>query len=115
MELQVKGMIKSIEDTQEGVNKAGDTWQKLIYTVETDAQYNNLYAFEVFGKDAVTQFKQYNKPGDKVTVKFNVNTNEWQGKFYTTLQSWRCEKDSASTPKNEVGATEEEVTDDLPF
>ena len=82
MELEVKGTIETIGETVEGVNKAGDNWQKLTYTLTTEEKYNNLYAFEVFGKDASTMFRKYNKEGDKVTVKFNVNTNEWKGKVF---------------------------------
>ena len=113
MELEVKGTIETIGETIEGVNKAGDTWQKLIYTVTTDAQYNNLYAFEVFGKDASTMFRKYNTAGDKVSVKFNVSTNEWKGKYFTTLQSWRCTKDDSQTTEKETVQAEEES--DLPF
>lgn len=113
MELEVKGTIETIGETIEGVNKAGDTWQKLIYTVTTDAQYNNLYAFEVFGKDASTMFRKYNTVGDKVSVKFNVSTNEWKGKYYTTLQSWRCTKDDSQTAEKET--VQAEAEDDLPF
>ena len=58
-------------------------------------------------------FRKFNKVGDKVSVKFNVNTNEWKGKYYTTLQSWRCTKDDAqATAQETVQATTE---DDLPF
>ena len=113
MELEVKGTIETIGETIEGVNKAGDTWQKLIYTVTTDAQYNNLYAFEVFGKDASTMFRKYNTVGDKVSVKFNVSTNEWKGKYFTTLQSWRCTKDDSQTTAKET--VQAEAEDDLPF
>ena len=113
MELEVKGTITKIGETIEGVNKAGDTWQKLIYTVITDAKYNNLFAFEVFGKDASTMFRKYNAVGDKVSVKFNVSTNEWQGKYFTTLQSWRCTKDDSQTTAKETVQAEEES--DLPF
>lgn len=113
MELEVKGTIETIGETVEGVNKAGDNWQKLTYTLTTDEQYNNLYAFEVFGKDASTMFRKFNKVGDQVSVKFNVNTNEWKGKYYTTLQSWRCTKDDVQTPKEET--VQAETEDDLPF
>ena len=58
-------------------------------------------------------FRKFNKVGDKVSVKFNVNTNEWKGKYYTTLQSWRCTKDDAQTTAQETVQTETE--DDLPF
>jgi hypothetical protein len=36
MELEVKGTIETIGETVEGVNKAGDNWQKLTYTLTTE-------------------------------------------------------------------------------
>jgi hypothetical protein len=113
MELEVKGTLKTIGETVEGEGKDGKPWQKLTYTVTTDQTYNNLYAFEVFSQEKVEQFRQYNTVGSKVSVKFNVSTNEYKGKFYTTLQSWRCSKDDAQTPQKEVVQAEGE--DDLPF
>ena len=113
MDLEIKGTLTKIGETIEGTGKDGKTWQKLTYTVETDQTYNNLYAFEVFSQDKVEQFKKYNTVGNKVSVKFNVLTNEWKGKYYTTLQSWRCTKDDAQTTAKETVQTETE--DDLPF
>ena len=113
MDLEIKGTLTKIGETVTGTGKDGTPWQKLTYTVETDQTYNNLYAFEVFSQEKVEQFKKYNTENTKVCVKFNVSTNEWKGKYFTTLQSWRCTKDDAQDPKKEtVQATTE---DDLPF
>jgi len=113
MELEVKGTLTKIGETVTGTGKDGAPWQKLTYTVTTDQTYNNLYAFEVFSQEKVEQFKKYNTENTKVCVKFNVSTNEWQGKYFTTLQSWRCTKDdSQTTAKATVQAKAE---DDLPF
>lgn len=113
MDLEIKGTLTKIGETVEGTGKDGKPWQKLTYTVETDQTYNNLYAFEVFSQDKVEQFKKYNTVGNKVSVKFNVNTNEWKGKYYTTLQSWRCTKDDAQATAQET--VQAETEDDLPF
>jgi hypothetical protein len=113
MSLEIKGTIKSIEEVQKGTSKDGKEWQKLIYTVVTDEQYNNLYALEVFGEEKVAQFQQYNKQGDSVKVLFNVNTNEWKGKYFTSLSSWRCEKNSVQGSEEKAPQAEEE--EDLPF
>jgi hypothetical protein len=113
MDLEIKGTLTKIGEIVEGTGKDGAPWQKLIYTVETDQTYNNLYAFEVFSHEKVEQFKKYNVVGNKVSVKFNVSTNEWQGKYFTTLQSWRCTKDDAPAAQKEM--VQAEAEDDLPF
>jgi len=113
MDLEIKGTLTKIGETVEGTGKDGKPWQKLTYTVTTDQTYNNLYAFEVFSQDKVEEFKKYNTVGDNVSVKFNVSTNEWKGKYFTTLQSWRCTKDDSQTTAQET--VQAETEDDLPF
>jgi len=45
-------------------------------------------------------------------VSFNIRTNEWQRKFYTSLQAWKVFKaEVAAAPAK---AMEEVPTDDLP-
>jgi hypothetical protein len=113
MDLEIKGTLTKIGEIVEGLNKDNQPWQKLTYTVTTDQTYNNLYAFEVFSQEKVEQFRKYNVVGNKVKVQFNVSTNEWKGKYFTTLQSWRCTKDDSQTTEKETVQTEEES--DLPF
>ena len=40
--------ITKILPVEEGTSKAGKAWKKLTFVGETDEQYNNLYAFEIF-------------------------------------------------------------------
>ena len=97
MSLEVKGKITKFLDVESVTSKAsGSEWKKQSFIVETDEQYNNLYCFEVFGADKVEKLTQYNKVGDVVNVQFNVNTNEWKGRYFTSLQSWRIEKADVS-------------------
>lgn len=92
MSFKVTGVIKTIQDIQ--TFDAGSA--KVTFQLETQDQYNNLYSFELF-KGAehvqhVNNFNTYNKVGDNVTVEFNINTNEWKDKFFTSLSVWKVEK-----------------------
>ncbi len=97
MSLEIKGRITLMKDVQKGTSKSGKDWQKQEFVVETDETYNNIYCFEVFGDEKVENLTKYNKVGDEVTVQFNVNTNEWKGKHFTSLAAWRIEKSEGST------------------
>jgi len=120
--MEVTGKITKVLDVQNGTSKEGKEWQKLIFTLETTEQYNNLYAFEVFGSEKVETFNKFNKVGDDVKVDFNVSTNEWQGKYFTSLQAWKVFKadameqataviDAAFEPAGDLN----ELDNDLPF
>jgi hypothetical protein len=110
--MKVTGKIKKVLDTQKGTSASGKDWQKLSFILETTEDYNNLYCFDVFGDEKVEQFLKYNKVGQEVDVSFNVQTNEYKGKYYTSLQSWKIFKAEAGEATPEVA---QEEADDLPF
>lgn len=121
MSLQVTGKLKQFLTPQTGQKKDGSgQWVKQSFLVETDAQYNNLYCFEVFGDEKVENLNKYQKEGDAVTVEFNVNTNEYKGNYYTTLSAWKISKAENNVEVNEPvfegnSKFKEEEHDDLPF
>lgn len=115
MSLEITGKIKSFLPVQEGESKAGKAWKKQSYIVTNKDGYEGAeqeFCFEVFGEEKVDQLSSFNKVGDNVKVFFNIKTNEWQGKYFTSLQSWRIEK---SDGVSEVEVVAEEVVEDLPF
>ncbi len=110
--MKVTGKIENILETQTGTSKAGKEWKKTSFVVKTDDEYNNLYCFNVFGDEKVNNFLQYNSKGDVVDVDFNVKTNEWKGKYFTSLDAWKIFKADNSKQKEEVAVEQE---GDLPF
>ena len=118
-ELKITGNITKVLELQKGVSKAtGKEWQKLNFLVQTDAEYNNYYYFEIFGEDKIEKFNKWNKVGSKVTVGFNVKTNEFNGKYYTSLVAWNIFNEFKDAPTDAEKERKEEVessNDDLPF
>lgn len=128
MALQVTGKLIKFLEVQTGVTKDGGTWSKQQFLVETETEHNKLHCFEVFGNDKVENLTKYQKEGDNVTVKFNVSTNEYKGKYYTSLSAWKItnnsynKKDSQPTqaPQNNnfppaPDFSQSEEVPDLPF
>ena len=113
--MKVTGKITKVLDTQKGTSAAGKDWQKLSFILETTEDYNNLYCFDVFGDEKVEQFLKYNKVGQEVDVSFNVQTNEYKGKYYTSLQSWKIFKAEAGESDFELVTKTHLNEDDLPF
>ena len=96
MSLEVTGKLIKFLEVESGESKSGTTWSKQQFVVQTESQYNNLYCFEVFGNEKVENLTKYQKEGDNVTVEFNVNTNEYKGKYYTSLSAWKISKANAN-------------------
>lgn len=119
-ELKVTGKITKILDKVTGTKKDGSgEWVKQSFVIDNGEQYNNLASFEVFGDEKVENLNKYNKVGDSVEVTFNISCNEWQGKYYTTLQAWKVFKSDSAVAQavaqidNAIPPAEEETG--LPF
>ena len=113
MSLELTGKIKSLLEVQGGTSKVGKEWKKQNFTIVNNDGYEGAeqtYCFEVFGEEAVENLSKFNKEGDNVKVSFNIKCNEWKGKYFTGLSSWRIEKvEEGSEPK------QKEKVKDLPF
>ena len=109
------GKIKKFLDVQSGVAKSsGNPWASQEFVIANNDGYEGkeqIFCFKVFGEEKVEQLTKFNKVGDDVKVFFNISTNEYNGKYYTSLNSWRVEK------IGEVATSEatDSQPDDLPF
>jgi hypothetical protein len=114
MSYQATGTITHILDVQSGTSQAGKDWKKTTLVIDTGAEYNNIMSFTVFGEEKVDKLLQYNKVGDKVDVKFNVSSREYEGKYFPDVSAWSVFK---AEEKAELMTPEEanESDDDLPF
>ena len=101
--MKITGQIVEFEERQTGTSKAGKEWVKQTFVVDTGQDYNNIIAFEVFGKEKVDNLNKYNKMYDSVSVEFNIQCNEWKGRYFTVLQAWRIDKaNSSDSQKDQV-------------
>ena len=105
--------ITKINEVESGTSKVGKSWKKLTFVGETQEQYNNLYAFELFGEEKVDNFVKFNKVGDVVDVDFNVSTREWEGRYFTSLSAWKVFKANAEAAQ--VPSPADDPANDLPF
>ena len=118
--LEKTGTIKEILPIQKGVSKAGKDYQKQDFAIDTNAEYNNIVSFGVFGEDKIKDLIAPLKVGDVVTVAFNVSSNRWapegkEVKYFTSLDAWKIFKadGTTATPPSDTPSAADE--DDLPF
>ena len=124
MSLEITGIIEKVLPLESGVTKVGTNWQKQNFIVTNNDGYDGkkqIFCFEIFGEEKVQNFNKFNKVGDSVKVDFNISTNEWKDKYFTSLQAWKVFK---SEQVNEIPSAEtfapatnlnEDEPDDLPF
>ena len=102
--MEIIGKIIQVLPVQEGVGKNGNPWKVQAYVLETQEQYPRKVCFEIFGEDRIK-----NNPcniDDLVTVSFDIESREFNGRWYTSIRAWRVQQGAveAQQPAAEVSA-----------
>lgn len=88
--MEIKGRIIAVLPHRSGVSqKDGKSWMTQEYVIETLDQYPKRCVFNVFGEEKI---KEYNlQVGSEVTVKFDINAREYNGRWYNDVRAWKVE------------------------
>ena len=103
--MEIVGKIIQVLPAQEGVSKTtGNPWKIQSYVLETQEQYPRKVCFEIFGEDKIK-----NNPcqlDDLVTVSFDIESREFNGRWYTSIRAWRVQQgdttNAEAAPANSV-------------
>ncbi len=85
--MEIQGTLKQILKTESGESKSGKTWQKQTIIVETQETYPKLIAIEVSEK-AISRLQDY-RIGHTITCSINIESREYNGKWYTSINAWK--------------------------
>lgn len=112
--------VTVINDVERGTSKAGKDWEKMTFVCTNTEEYNNTFAFEIFGAEKIANFLKFTKVGYVIDVDFNISCNEWKGKYFTSLSYWKSFKAGGGDTPAQSQAAEFPATDDndspiLPF
>ena len=125
--MEVSGKIIQVLPLQSGISKtSGNPWQLQAYVLETQEQYPRKVHFEIFGEDRIKN--NACEMDELVTVSFDIESREYNGRWFTSVRGWKAEKvdrttayENVPTPPpavNEMVAPEfggSDENDDLPF
>ncbi len=129
--MEITGRIVQLLPLQTGQGKNG-VWKKQDFVIETDGQYPKKVCISAWG-DKISE--NVLVEGKEVTVSFDIESREFNGRWYTDVKAWKVEAGSgsaetpyfatatpaASTPAaNKAVAPDflvssEDSKDDLPF
>jgi single-strand DNA-binding protein len=85
MSYEMEGTVKVIEETQ--TFESG--FSKKEFVITTDDKYPQDVKFEAT-KEKIEQVDALSV-GDLVNVSFNVRGNEYKGRYYVNLQTWKID------------------------
>lgn len=115
MELSGKVIQKLAEVS--GNSKSGNNWRKQEYIVETPGQYPKKVCVAIWG-DKIDQMPM--AVGEQVTLSIDVESREYNNRWYTEVKAFRVEKTGANPgPSNDMPEVDtfysESEEDKLPF
>lgn len=116
--MEIKAKIIQILPLQTGEGKNGK-WRKQDIIVETEGQIPRKICVSIWG-DKINE--SILKTGNFLNIAFDVESREYNGRWYTDVKAWRTELVGASTPASSDNSMppippEEELPGDmdLPF
>lgn len=88
--MEITGRIIAVLPERGGVSKTGNEWKMQEYVLETHEQYPKKLCFNVFGADKIAQFNI--QAGEELTVSFDINAREYNGRWYNDIRAWKVER-----------------------
>lgn len=87
--MEIEGKIIVKLPPQGGTSRTGNQWSKQEYVLETQEAYPKKVHFDFFG-DKANQYPL--EVGDFVRLSFDIDSHEWNGKWFTSIRGWKAEK-----------------------
>lgn len=120
--MEITGKVVEILPEQSGEGRNG-TWRRQEFIVEIPGQYPRKVCIALWG-DKIDQVGL--KTGEEVTASVDVESREYNGKWFTSVKAWKVDKVQAGAPADapeppdfpppgEPPLEPYESQDDLPF
>jgi hypothetical protein len=111
--MEITGKIIQVLPEQSGVSKtSGKEWKLQAYVLETQEQYPRKVHFEIFGDDRIKS-NQCNID-DMVTVSFDIESREFNGRWFTSIRAWRIVDAALTQETQEEKVQEIDLLADMP-
>jgi hypothetical protein len=112
--MEISGSIVKILPLQSGTSKAGKEWKKQDVVIQQFGEYGKEVCVTAFGDKALQSLSKF-IVGDTIDVKVNVESREFNGKYYTNLNGHWWANKNADKIANETADNFTKNNNDLPF
>ena len=109
--MEISGKVFLLLQPQTGTGKNGQ-WKKQDFVIETTDAYPKKVCFTAWG-DKIDLNKL--KTGEQVKVLFDVESREYNGKWYSDLKAYGLQTQQGSSAPDQVDNVNIPDQDDLPI
>jgi len=110
MALELTGKLVKVLAPQTGTGKTGSNWVKQDFILETIEQYPKKVCVSAWG-DKAEDIKKYGL-GDVLRVSINLESREFNDKWYTDARAWRIEDEISANKNRPENATAQHAAGD---
>lgn len=95
--MDLSGKIIAVLPEKSGVSqRTGSDWKVQEYVIETHDNFPRKMCFSIFGADKIAQFAL--KSGDEVTVSFDIDAHEYNGRWFNSIRAWKVDRNPGGVP-----------------
>ena len=111
--MEITGKIIHVLPERSGTSARGE-WKTQSFVVETRDQYHRKMVFDVFGAERLQRFNI--KSGDEVTVFFDIDAHEYQGRWFNNIRAFDVQRldAAAAQPAGQAAAAAPQTTQAAP-
>lgn len=109
--MQLSAKLIQLLPQQTGAGRNGQ-WKKQDIIVETDGQYPKKICVSVWG-DKINEDQL--KVGNRLKIDFDVESREFNGRWYTDVKAWKIEVESASAEPDFSSSFTNDDEENMPF
>ena len=92
--MEITGKVVAVLEITSGTGKNGNEWKKRDFVIETpDEKFPKKVCFTLFG-DKVNTCPMIDTT---VTVSFDINAHEYNGKWFNSVNAWKVDPASNAT------------------
>ena len=124
--MEIKGRLFAILEEQSGTTAKG-TWKKQEFILETIEQFPRKVCISLWGDK--TEFLRHFTIGDEINVQINLESREYNQRWFTDVRAWKIEKESGQASAGSAQQVQNQsqeivegskgefnpTTEDLPF
>lgn len=88
MSIEIKGKLIALTETKKTTGKDGKEYLSMQIILKGDGQYDKPVAIEVNGVALLEKVAGF-KTGQELTVQVNLESREWEGKWFTNVKAWK--------------------------
>ena len=93
--MELTGTVFDILAEVGGTGKNGNAWRKKEFVLEVPSQFPKKVCISMWG-DRIDQFTF--QKGEAVTASIDVESREYNGRWFTEVRAWKVERAGASAP-----------------